>query len=74
MIYPGVALLVLGGLAALRESLVGAWPSPLPWVLMGCGLLLIAVGLGRRRRRWRYVAAALFALFVLGLAGAWLLG
>ncbi len=74
MIYLGAALAVLGGLAELRDYLVRAWPSPIPWALMGCGLLLIAVGLGRRHSRWRYVAAALLALFVLGLAGAWLLG
>jgi predicted Na+-dependent transporter len=74
MSYLGIALFLIGALAELRDYLVGAWPTSLTWILMGSGLLLVAVDLTRAHSRWRYVALAALTLFVLGIAGAWLLG
>ena len=74
MVYFGIALFLIGALAELRDYLRGAWPTSLTWILMGCGLVLVTVGLARAHSRWRYVALAALTLFVLGVAGAWLLG
>ena len=74
MAYFGIALFLIGALAELRDYFRGAWPTSLTWFFMGFGLVFIAMGLARAHSRWRYVAFAALTLFILGVAGAWLLG
>jgi hypothetical protein len=49
----GLVLFVLGVLLEARVQLLGAWPSVVPWVMMSVGLVLVAVGRSRARKRRR---------------------
>ena len=73
-IHFGILLFLVGALGELRNYVVGAWPTSLTWVLMGCGLLFVAAGGRGMQSRWRYLAYGAPIVLMLGIAVAWLFG
>ena len=43
MVIIGTVLFLVGAIAELLDYLRGAWPTAITWILMGLGLLLVAV-------------------------------
>ena len=74
MVYVGIVLFLIGAIAEVRDYARGAWPTSLTWIFMGLGLLLTAAGLAHSHTVWRRIAQGALAIFVLGIAAAWLLG
>lgn len=74
MVIIGTILFLVGAIAELVDYVRGAWPTAITWILMGVGLLSIAVGLTRAGSVWRRVAWVAFFLFVVGVGVAWFLG
>ena len=73
MIAAGLIVLVLGMVWEVSNSMRGAWPTALTWIVMATGALITVVGLHRRSPvagRWGWIVLALLAS---AAAVAWLL-
>jgi hypothetical protein len=74
MVFVGILLFLIGAIAELIDYVRGAWPTSITWILMGLGLLTIAIGLSRAQSAWRRLAVGAFVLFVVTVGLAWFLG
>ena len=74
MLPLGLALLVLGLVWTSWMVLSAAWPSVLPWVVLGLGGILTCVGLQRRGEQRVWVLWALLIGATATLLLGWLFG
>jgi len=74
LIGSGLAVLALGAARELSIYLRGAWPTALTWIMMVAGLIVIAVGCGRKGAGPAYAARLIVGLFVMILRVLWASG
>jgi len=74
LIRSGIALFALGAAWELSIYLRGAWPTGLTWIMMVVGMILVAVGCGKKGVRVAYMAWSIVSLFVVILLILWATG